>query len=155
MTVHTSPKGLTPSVQRSAAQILNPLQREVNRFFDELGSGWQAFTEVRLTPNMDVVNTPDHLEITVELPGMAREDVKISVDDDLLTVSGEKKAEKETKDRSYRVFERTYGEFSRSVYLPPSVDTGKIAATMADGVLRITMPRRSDAGSKTIKIQPA
>lgn len=145
--------GLLPSIQRSATSAFAPLQREFNRLFDELGAGWETFTEMRLAPSMDVADNADKVEISVELPGMTREDVKIAVDGDMLTISGEKKAEKETKDKTYRLVERSYGEFSRSIFLPRSVDATKIKANMTDGVLKIVAPKRPEAQTKTIEIQ--
>lgn len=155
MTTQPTAKPLIPSIQRSAAQALAPLQREFNRLFEELGSGWEAFTDIRVLPSMDVLDTKDGLEIDLELPGLKREEIKISVDGDLLTVSGEKKAEAETKDRNFRVVERSYGEFSRSLYLPRTIDASKITAVMSDGVLKITAPRRLDAETKTVEIKSA
>lgn len=145
--------GLIPSIQRSATNAFAPLQREFNRLFDELGAGWETFTEMRLAPSMDVADNKDNVEISVELPGLKREDVKIAIDGDMLTISGEKKGEKETKDKNYRLVERTYGEFSRSIYLPRSVDAAKISANMSDGVLKIVAPKRPEAQTKTIEIQ--
>lgn len=155
MTTQSSGKTLVPSIQRTAASAFAPLQREFNRLFDELGSGWEAFTESRVLPSMDVLDTKDGLEIDVELPGLKRDAIKISVDGDLLTISGEKKTETESKDRNFRMVERSYGEFSRSLYLPRTVDASKITATMTDGVLKITAPRRSDAETKTVEIRSA
>ncbi|MCR5881061.1 Hsp20/alpha crystallin family protein [Phenylobacterium sp. J367] len=146
-------KDLIPSIQRNAAAAFAPLQREFNRLFDELGEGWNAIAEIRPTPRMDVVDTAAGLEISVELPGMTRDQVKITVQDDMLTISGEKTASRETADKAYRLLERSYGAFSRSVYLPRSLDAGGIAATMADGVLKIAIPKRPGAESKTIEIQ--
>lgn len=149
----TNSNAIIPSIQRSAANAFGPLQREFNRLFDELGANWETFTETRLAPSMDVADTKDGLEVSVELPGLKREDIKIAVDGDMLTISGEKKSEKETKENHYRVVERTYGEFSRSIYLPRSVDASKITANMTDGVLKITAPKRPEAQTKTIEIQ--
>ncbi|ACG76874.1 heat shock protein Hsp20 [Phenylobacterium zucineum HLK1] len=145
-----------PTPSKTAASVrspFQPFQRELSRFFDELESGWEAFTDFRLAPSMDVAETKEGMEISLELPGLSREDVKISMDGDLLTVSGEKKAEREEKDRRYRLVERSYGEFSRSVRLPRSIDPATITAAMADGVLRITGTKRPDAATKTIEIQ--
>lgn len=147
--------GLIPSIQRSANNAFAPLQREFNRLFDELGAGWETFTEMRLAPSMDVADNKDSVEISVELPGLKREDIKIAVDGDMLTISGEKKAEKETKEKNYRLVERSYGEFSRSIYLPRSVDASQIKANMTDGVLKIVAPKRPEAQTKTIEIQSA
>ena len=153
MSGQTSHGGLVPTIQRSAANAIAPLQREINRLFDELGSGWETFTEMRLSPSMDVTDAKEGLEIEVELPGLKREDVKIAIDGDMLTISGEKKASKDVKESNYRVVERTFGEFSRSIYLPRSVDASKISASMADGLLKITAPKRPEAQTKTIEIQ--
>jgi HSP20 family protein len=104
---------------------------------------------------MDVTETKGVIEYAFELPGMTQGDVKITVEDDVLTISGEKKLEKETKDRQRRVIERSYGAFERSVSLPASVDPAKIKAVMADGVLRVTAPKHAGAEPKTIEIQSA
>ena len=156
MTTHTQTNDLLPRLQRSATQALMPLQREMNRFFEEFGEGWEALAASRPVPCMDAVETKSGMEITLELPGLSREDVTISIDEDLLTINGEKKSEKESSDRNYRVVERSFGRFSRSIHLPRSFDGGKLKATMADGVLKIVAPRRADAaGAKTIPIQSA
>lgn len=144
---------IAPALQRSAAHVFGPIQREFNRLFDELGSGWEAFTDMRLAPSMDVVDTKDALAVLVELPGLSRDDVKIAIDGDMLTISGEKKAEKETKENTYRLVERTYGEFSRSIYLPRSIDAANITAKMDNGVLKITAPKKPEARTQTVPIQ--
>lgn len=154
MTAHTPTKDLLPRLQHSASHAFTPLQREFNRMFEQLGEGWESFAAFRMAPCMDAVETKHGLEVTLELPGLSRKDVTITVDGDALTVSGDKKADQVTKRRAFRLGERSYGEFSRSIYLPRSVDGGKIKATMADGVLKITAPRRSDAETKTIPIEP-
>lgn len=155
MTGQQPEKPFLPTLQRSGANAFSPLQREFNRLFEELGAGWETFTEMRASPVMDVIDTKEGVEIDVELPGLKREDIKISVDGDLLTVSGEKKIEKESNARNYRMVERSYGEFTRSVYLPRSIDSSKITATMADGVLKIAAPKRPEATTQTIEIRPA
>lgn len=146
-------KDLIPNLQRNAATAFEPLQREFNRLFQELGEGWNAIAEIRPTPRMDVVDTDEGLEISVELPGLTRDQVKITAQDDLLTVSGEKTSSHEKTDKGYCLLERSYGAFSRSIYLPRSLDAGRIAAEMADGVLKITVPKRPGAETKTIEIQ--
>lgn len=155
MTVHRSPTQFLPKLAGSAGNVFAPIQREFDRLFDQLGSGWTALAEVELTPKMDIRDTKDGLEISLELPGMTRGDVKIAVEDDLLTISGEKKTEKETKEEDYHLSERTYGAFSRSITLPRSVDAEKIKATMKDGVLKLTAPKNGTTKAKAIEIQPA
>lgn len=143
----------TAAFQRNATSALAPLQREFSRFMGELGEGWNAIAEFRPVPRMDVVDTDKGVDISVELPGLTRDQVKITAEDDLLTISGQKTAEHEEKDKGYRLIERSYGAFSRSVYLPRSLDAEKITATMADGVLKIFVPKRPGAETKTIEIQ--
>lgn len=138
-----------------ARTVLAPIQREFDRLFDQLGAGWSSLGEVELAPRMDVRDTKEGLEITLELPGIDQADVKIAVEDDLLTISGEKKTEKETKAEDYRLSERSYGSFSRSISLPRTVDPAKIQATMKHGVLKLTAPKNGSAQPKTIEIRPA
>lgn len=101
-----------------ALTVLAPLQREFDRLFDQLGAGWSNLGAVELAPRMDVRDTKEGFEITLELAGIDQADVKIAVEDDLLTISGEKKTEKETKAEGYRLSKRSYGSFSRSITLP-------------------------------------
>lgn len=153
MTTHSPTKDLIPAFQRNARSVFAPLQREFNRFFDELGDGWDAFTEDHFAPRMDVVETKEGLEVSVEVPGLTRDQVKVSADDDVLTISGEKTTVTETSERAARLSERAHGRFSRSIYLPRSVDPSKISATMKDGVLKLFVPKRPGAETKTIEIQ--
>lgn len=155
MTVHRSPAQFLPKLAESASSAFAPIQREFDRLFDQLGSDWAALAEVKSAPRMDIRDTKDSLEISVELPGLTRDDVNVSVEDEVLTISGEKQTEKETEEEDYRLSERTYGAFSRSVALPRSVDAAKIKATMKDGVLKLTAPKNGTAKAKAIEIQLA
>lgn len=153
MTDRTPAKDLLPTLQRTATSAFAPLQRELNRFFEELGDGFGALTELKLSPRIDAVDTDKGLEVTVELPGLKKDDVKITAEDDMLTISGEKKSDHETKEDNYRMVERSYGQFSRSIYMPRSLEPAKISAVMSDGVLKIFVPKRDGAQTKTIEIQ--
>jgi len=153
MSAHLPTNRLLPSLQQSAVNVFSPVQRELDRIFDQLGAGWSALADFELTPRMDLVETKDSIELSLEMPGISRSDVKIAVEGDVLTVRGEKKAEKETKDRNGRVLERSYGAFERSVTLPRNVDASKIKATMADGVLKIVAPRQAGEEPRSIEIQ--
>ena len=152
MTAHSPPKNLVPAPRRNAT-LFEPIQRELSRVFDELGEGWGAFVETHFAPRMDVVENKDGIDITVEVPGLTSDQVKVTAEDDLLTVSGEKSCSTERAEGDARLTERTYGQFCRSVYLPRSVDPSKIAATMKDGVLKVSIPKRADAETRTIQIQ--
>jgi HSP20 family protein len=155
MTVQPAPKHFLPNFRRSATDVFAPVQREFNRVLEEFGAGWSAITDLEHAPRMDVVETKDAVELTVELPGMADADIKIAVEDDVLTISGEKTAEKEVKAEAYRLAERSYGAFSRSITLPRSVDPEKVTATMTNGVLTVTAPKDGNGAAKTIEIQAA
>jgi HSP20 family protein len=144
-----------PTFQRSAAQAMAPLQREIDRFFGDLASGWDTFGLGGADPSMDVVETQSGLEISVELPGLTADDVKMVVDGDTLTISGERPGEIQSVDRTHRSIERSYGEFSRSIHLPSSIDRTKISAVMKNGVLSVSAPRRPDIQVQTIVIKTA
>jgi HSP20 family protein len=153
MTNKTPTKDLLPSLQRTASSAFAPLQRELNRFFEDLGEGWGAMTELKLSPRIDAIDTDKGLEVTVELPGLKKDDVKITAEDDMLTISGEKKSQHETREDNYRMVERSYGQFSRSIYLPRSLEPAKISASMSDGILKVFVPKRDGVQTKTIEIQ--
>ncbi len=144
---------LMPRLQRSATHALAPVQREFDRLFDELGQGWQALTDIDPMPRMNLSQTKDMVELTVELPGLSRDDVDLTIDDDILTVSGEKRHDEDAEGRRYRMLERAFGTFSRSVSLPRGVDTSKVEATMADGVLKVVLPKRAAAEPTAIPIR--
>lgn len=154
MTAQPATRDFLPSLQRSATQAFTPLRRELNRLFDDLGSGWGAL-ELGVDPRVDLRETKNAIEVTVELPGIPQQDVRVAVDDDVLTISGEKKFEQETQDENYRIAERSYGAFSRSVTLPRSIDADQIKATMKDGVLKVTAPKVAGAEGKSIQIEAA
>lgn len=104
-------------------------------------------------PAMDVYETDDEVVVTVELPGMRAEDVDVSVEDSTLTVSGERGFTSEVKQESYHRIERRYGAFSRAVTLSPQVDTAKVAARFAGGVLTIEVPKPEKAKPTKIKVK--
>lgn len=149
MTTPTLSKSTTPAVHRSAMSVLGPIQRELDRLIGRLGEGWGDH------PRMDVRDTDEGLEITVELPGIDRKDLKIAVEDDVLIISGEKKTETETHQADYRISERSYGAFSRSIVLPSSVAAEKIEASMRDGVLTLKAPRNDRGQPRKIEIRPS
>lgn len=152
MTAHTPTKGTLPLQQRNAMSVFAPLQREFNRFFDELGDGFATFGEAHFTPRMDLVETKSGLELTVEAPGLTAQEIKVTADGDVLTISGEKTTSSEKTEGTAHVAERSFGRFSRSIALPRTADPAKITAAMKDGVLKIEIPKRADAKVQTIEI---
>jgi HSP20 family protein len=147
--------------ERNVAWSDNPfmsLQREIDRLFDDFTRGFPAFGKVgvpELLPNIDVTETDKQIEITAELPGLEEKDVQVNVADNVLTIRGEKKAEKEEKDKTYRLVERSYGSFVRSLELPEGVNADAIKASIEKGVLKVTVPKPAPAQVKKIDVKAA
>jgi HSP20 family protein len=146
---------------RNLARQDNPfmsLQQQVDRLFEDFTRGFSAFSNVtvnELMPSMDVTETDKQIEITAELPGLEEKDVQVNVADNVLTIRGEKKAEKEEKDKAYRLVERSYGSFMRSLALPAGVDADAIKASINKGVLTVTVPKPAPAQVKKIDVKAA
>jgi HSP20 family protein len=107
------------------------------------------------SPSADAANSEESYEINMELPGVSAENIDISLNDHVLTVKGEKKAEREEKTKTYYFSERSYGAFQRSFRLPGDVNTDAINANFTDGVLKLTLPKTSSTpqAEKKIRIQ--
>lgn len=104
-------------------------------------------------PSADAAATGDVYEINIELPGVALADIQIDVHDGILSVQGEKRAEREEKGRTYFFSERTFGAFQRSFRLPPNVDADQIAANFKDGLLTIRIPKAGPPPDKTRRVE--
>ena len=104
------------------------------------------------SPASDVIETKDELVIKAELPGIDEKLLDIEIENGILTMKGERKAEKETEEQGYRRIERSYGSFFRSFTLPPNVEAEKISATFANGLLEVHMPKKESAKPRTIKV---
>ncbi len=129
------------------------LQSGINRLFDAFMSPLDTTeTKAVMAPKLDVAELKDKFEIKAELPGMDEKDIDLSVEDGLLTISGEKKEEKEEKDKGYYLKECSYGTFSRSVRLPDNIADDKIEAKFKKGVLTIDLPKKAAAQPKSRKI---
>jgi HSP20 family protein len=137
------------------------LQREIDRLFEDFGRGFPGFGMMRgegareLMPAIDVTETDGQIEITAELPGLEEKDVQVDVSDNVLTIRGEKKNEKEDKQKDYHMVERSYGSFYRAFELPPGVDAEKIQASISKGVLKVTVPKAEPKQAKKIDVKPA
>jgi HSP20 family protein len=143
-------------------RFFNPLlslQREVEDVFQNFTRDWPTFRSAGLAtdlvPSTDVVENDKEIQITAELPGLEEKDVQINLADSVLTIKGEKKAEKEEKDKNYRLVERSYGSFSRSIELPAGVDAGTIKASISKGVLTVVIPKPAPAQAKKIEVKSA
>ena len=105
-------------------------------------------------PPVDIYESDNHeLVLKAELPDVSREDIGLRVENNTLTISGQRKMDTEVKEEQYHRIERTYGNFSRSFTLPPTVDTGAIAAEYKNGVLSVRLPLREEAKPKQIQVQ--
>ena len=113
----------------------------------------QEDMDVGWSPRLDVSETEDGLEIVADLPGMEKKDIQVSLDDDLLTIKGEKKEEKESKDKRYHTIERRSGSFYRAVRLPIEVKKDKVEANFKDGVLTLRLPRSKEEKRKVAQIE--
>lgn len=135
MTSQSQTPAATPG--RSVAPFFAPLQREFDRVLAEFGS-FDMADMFGPSPRMDLRETDQGVELTVEVPGLSQDDLRIEVDGDILTVSGEKKTAAETEEKGFRITERRHGRFSRSVRLPAAVEPDKVRASLAQGVLTVT-----------------
>jgi HSP20 family protein len=132
------------------------LRREMDRLWEDFfGPGRRALEPLEQVwaPAVDVSETGDKVTIKAEVPGIDVKDIEISMVGDLLTIKGEKKAEREEKGESYHLVERSYGSFSRSIRLPAAVDQERIEATYKDGVLTIACPKKEEVKPKAIEIK--
>ena len=132
---------------------LNSLQTEMNRlfnaFFDEGGNGQSTR---RWAPAVDLFEREDSLVLKADLPGLSEEDVQIEVRDNVLTISGERKAEFEDKQNGYYRVERSFGRFARTLTLPDGVNADAIAASFDNGVLEVTIPKPEERKPRRIEI---
>jgi HSP20 family protein len=137
------------------ARELGTIQSEMNRlfnsFFDTPNQGSGA-TYRRWIPAMDLVETDDSFVLKADLPGLAESDVNIELDDNVLTISGERKSEHEDRKAGYCRVERSYGSFRRSLTLPEGVDPESVKATFDKGVLEVTVPKPAQQTPRKVQI---
>jgi HSP20 family protein len=134
------------------------LREKMNRLFEDslaqkgedkdmIASNW--------APAVDIYETANELVLTAEVPGIEEKDIEIKVEDNTLTLKGERKFEKETKEENFHRIERSYGSFFRAFSLPNSIDPERIQAEHENGVLKVVMPKRQELKPKTVKILKA
>lgn len=136
------------------ASEFTTMQHEIDRMFDRFRGGVvdDNATSTWL-PAVDIVEKANGYLVSVELPGVDKKDVKITVQNDVLTVRGEKKQESEKTGENYHRVERSYGIFQRSFTLPTSVKNSQIEASYDNGVLTISLPKAEEAKPKEIEVQ--
>jgi HSP20 family protein len=135
-------------------ETLSPFGLTFGRLFDDFWGRRTGEDGDRLiAPAIDVTEDEHNLTIAAELPGLKKEDVRIQVENGVLSISGEKKFEQETKDKNFHRMERRYGSFYRAVTLPKGVAAESADAEFKDGVLTIRLPKREDVKPKQVKIR--
>lgn len=134
---------------------LSTFQEEMGRLIDSFfgPTGREETSLSTFLPPVDIEEKDKEFEISVELPGIKKDDVKISVKDNVLSISGEKKQEKKVDKENYHRIERTFGKFQRSFTLPDYVDVENIDAEYKDGILNITIPKLKESISKQVEVK--
>jgi HSP20 family protein len=153
-------RGNSLSIRRENESPVLAIQNEMNRMFDQFFD--DPFTLLSIPsmrsvsdfmPRIDVSETDAAMQVTAELPGMEEKDIQISLENDALVISGEKKSDVEEKGKSYHRVERTYGSFQRVIPLVGDVQEDKVEASFKNGVLHVTLPKTPAAAKQTHKIQ--
>ena len=130
---------------------LAEIQDEMNRLFDT-SLRRHGGLEGAFNPALDVVVEKDNVIVKADLPGLTKDDISVTLQDNYLTIKGEKKHEVEQKEANYFLSERVYGSFTRTIELPVAVDASKIDARFKDGVLHVTLPKTEEAKPKHIDV---
>jgi HSP20 family protein len=133
---------------------LRGLHDEMNRLFSGVAPSMQGdeFARGAWSPNVDIYEDSDKLIVEAELPGMARDDFEVNVENNILTLKGERKFEKKTEGDNYHRVERAYGSFTRQFTLPQSVTAEGATADFENGVLRVALPKREETKARKIEI---
>jgi HSP20 family protein len=143
-------------VRWEPARELSSLQNEMNRlfntFFDTPTPGGNGNAARRWIPSMDLVETDEHFVLRADLPGLSEGDVAIELEDNVLTVSGERKAEHEDRKEGYYRVERAFGTFARSLTLPEGVDADAVNASFDRGVLEVRIPKPEERKPRKVAI---
>ena len=155
--VKTPTRRNLPAFTDSLIEPLSRLRNEVDRLFDDFPARWPTFQFGRIAsaisvPAVEMTETAKTYKLSVEVPGMDAADIEVSVDDNLLVISGEKKEEREEEEKGYSYSERSYGAFERRIELPAGADAANIKAKVRKGVLQITLPKNEKAATNKRRI---
>jgi HSP20 family protein len=137
---------------RELSSIQNEMNRLFNTFFDTPAGGGNGPTLRRWLPPMDLVETDDHFVLRADLPGLTEDDVTIELEDNVLTLAGERKAEHEEKKEGFYRVERSFGQFRRSLTLPEGVNAEAISASFDKGVLEVRIPKPEERKPRRVAI---
>ncbi|MBO6794784.1 MAG: Hsp20/alpha crystallin family protein [Balneolaceae bacterium] len=128
------------------------LSRSFDDLFNEFFSNAPSYKKDGFMPSVDISETENQFELSVELPGMKKEEIKVDLENGRLTISGERKFENKDNGKNYHRVESRFGTFTRTFHLPDSIDEDSIAAKYADGILNITIDKSEDKVKKQIEI---
>ena len=135
---------------------LGILQERMNRVFEDAAvRGWkndEPSATTSWSPAVDIYETDSEIMVQAELPGVDRKDIALQLENNVLTLKGDRRFEKETNQENYHRIERSYGAFSRAFTIPTIVDEDKIRADYRDGILKIALPKKQQVKAKQIKI---
>ena len=135
---------------------LEDVSKQLNRIFGKLPARTEPSRELLAmadwAPNVDITETDTAYVIKGEIPGVNKEDVKVNIEDGMITMSGDRKQEKEEKGKKFHRIERSYGSFMRSFRLPDNVDESAVKAEFKDGMLNVTLPKSTQAKNKAINV---
>lgn len=157
-------KQATPvSIERQIKPLFGlhkSVNEAINDFYNMFETGnfnLERFDNRNLFPAMDIAETDDFFNIEVEMPGMGEEDIKLSINENRLTIQGEKSISKKHKDKNYLSREISFGSYERVIDLPPSADTSKASASFKKGMLWVKVPKKSEdkGSSRQIKVDKA
>lgn len=132
---------------------ISALHEQVNRLFEcNLSHDRNQSALTAWAPSVDIYETENELVIKADLPEVQEKDIDVRVENNMLTIRGERRLEREVKEEDYLRVERSYGAFTRSFSLPNTVNTEAIQASYADGVLKVTLPKRAESKPKQVKV---
>ncbi|MEW6739420.1 MAG: Hsp20/alpha crystallin family protein [Nitrospirota bacterium] len=147
-------------VKWSPLKELEEMRKDMDRLFEEFFSpitrrrrGWLKPEMGVIVPNIEMYDRKNEIVVKAELPGVAKEDIDLTITKDSLTLKGETTKEEEVKEEDYYAAEISYGSFTRTIALPAEVDSEKAKASFKNGVLEIVLPKREEAKPKEIKIE--
>jgi HSP20 family protein len=156
-------RGEKMAVRRENESPMMAIQNEMNRLFDNFFSDPFELSPIAIrrlpaefTPRVNVSETEAAMQVTAELPGMEEKDIQISLEQDCLVLSGEKKSENEEQGKNFHRYERSYGSFQRVIPLVSEIQEDKVDATFKNGILTITLPKAASAvkAAKKIAVKP-
>lgn len=147
----TSMSRLNPNARTAWLTARDPFSLMESLFNGELGRG-EELSNRTWAPPVDIRETEESYVVTAELPGLSKDDISITLENNILKLSGERRFEKDTKEEEFHRIERSYGSFTRAFSLPSRVTTDNVSADFNDGILTITVPKAAEARPRRIEI---